>query len=61
MGEADRELLKEKLKRLTRDGKIPCAVALKTANEANVAPKVIGDLCNELKIKIAGCQLGCFP
>jgi hypothetical protein len=40
--------------------RIDCADALRVANEAGVAPIEIGKACNEAKIKIAGCQLGCF-
>lgn len=43
-----------------KDGKLHCASALKIAADAGVPPSVIGDTANRLKIKIAGCQLGCF-
>lgn len=49
-----------KLKEAARDGKIPCAVAFKVAKDCNVSTKEIGNLLNQLKIKIASCQLGCF-
>ncbi len=49
-----------KLKDAAKDGKIPCAVAFKIAKECNVSTKEIGNLLNQLKIKITGCQLGCF-
>ena len=61
MAPLEKEKLKEKLEKLAVNGKIACPVALKAANEADVSPRVIGELCNEMKIKIQGCQLGCFP
>ena len=49
-----------KLKEAAKDGKIPCAVAFKVARDCGVSTKEIGNLLNQLKIKIANCQLGCF-
>jgi hypothetical protein len=54
-----------KLKGLIRaavgpDGKIRCAEAFRVAQEAGVPVGEVGRLINELKIKIKGCQLGCF-
>ena len=49
-----------KLKDAAKDGKIPCAMAFKIAKEGNVSTKEIGNLLNQVKIKISNCQLGCF-
>ena len=49
-----------KLKDAAKDGKIPCARAFKIAQECNVSTKEIGNLLNQVKIKISNCQLGCF-
>ena len=49
-----------KLKESAKDGKIPCAMAFKIAKECSVSTKEIGNLLNQLKIKISSCQLGCF-
>jgi hypothetical protein len=49
-----------KLKEAAKEGKIPCAMAFKIAKECSVSTKEIGNLLNQLKIKITGCQLGCF-
>jgi len=35
-------------------------IALAVARDLDVPPAEIGRLCNELDIKIVGCQLGCF-
>ena len=50
----------DKLKEAAKDGKIPCAMAFKIAKECSVSTKEIGNLLNQLKVKISSCQLGCF-
>jgi hypothetical protein len=57
---ADKEEIIAKVQEKAKDKKINCATALNLANELGVPPKVIGDACNELGIKIHNCQLGCF-
>jgi LAO/AO transport system kinase len=42
------------------NNKISCKDALNIANELNVSPAAVGREANKLKIKIKGCQLGCF-
>jgi hypothetical protein len=49
-----------KLKEASKEGKIACAVAQKIAGENKVPMKKVGDLLNQMKIKITQCQLGCF-
>ncbi len=43
------------------DGKLPCAVAFKIAKKLKVTPGEVGDTADRLKIRMANCQLGCFP
>jgi len=57
----EREKLVEKVKAASKDGKITCAKALAVALEAKVSSREVGEILNELKIKIHACQLGCFP
>jgi len=56
--------LTEKLKRLllerAKNKKIPCAVARALAEQYEVPYKLIGQLADELEIKIINCELGCF-
>jgi len=40
--------------------RLPCAEAFKIAHDLDVAVAEIGKTCDELSIKIVGCQLGCF-
>ena len=50
----------DKVKEAAKDGRLTCPEARRIADEAGVAPKEVGQACNELKIKISGCALGCF-
>ena len=53
--------IETRLKAATVKGKLPCAAAFQLAKEFNVTPKQVGDMANKLNIRIATCQLGCFP
>ena len=57
----DKEKLIEKIKTQAKDSKISCRAALKLAEEEGVPSRTLGELLNELKIKVSACQLGCFP
>ena len=39
---------------------LTCAKAFKLAKEHDVMISEIGNICNQLNIKICNCQLGCF-
>jgi hypothetical protein len=54
------EEVKKKLLETAAKGKMPCVMAFKIARECNCSVAEVGELCNELKIKIVSCQLGCF-
>ena len=54
------EELKAKIKTAAPEGKIPCAAAFKLAQDLGLSRKEMGELLNELHIKITQCQLGCF-
>lgn len=43
-----------------KDGKINCKVALGIAESLDISPAIVGKTADEMKIKIKGCQLGCF-
>ncbi|MEW6140495.1 MAG: hypothetical protein AB1733_19920 [Thermodesulfobacteriota bacterium] len=42
------------------DNRISCKAACDIAELAGVPPRKVGNLLDEMKIKIFGCQLGCF-
>lgn len=54
------EDLKDKIRQAAPEGRIPCALAFKVAEDLGISRKEMGELLNELKIKIIQCQLGCF-
>jgi hypothetical protein len=55
-----REELIAEIRKETKDNKLECERAYAMAHELGVPLGDIGALCNELKIKIVKCQLGCF-
>lgn len=57
----EKERILERVKSESKNGKISCRQALKLATEMDVSPKELGGLLNEIGIKVASCQLGCFP
>ena len=50
----------EELKKRAENGKISCSVARKVARDLDISPREVGAACDELKIKIFACELGCF-
>jgi hypothetical protein len=56
----DRKGLEEEIKKRSKDGKLPCAVSFKIAEEFGISNKEMGKILNEMKVKISQCQLGCF-
>ena len=57
MGEDE---IRGRIKEAAKDGKITCAAAMKIAADYKISNREIGELLNQMKIKIAQCQLGCF-
>ncbi len=56
----DRKRLEEAIKEKAKDGKLPCAMCFKIAEEFGISNKEIGKILNEMKVKISQGQLGCF-
>jgi hypothetical protein len=54
------EDLKAKIKAAAPEGKITCPQAFKVAEDLGLSRQTLGELLNELRIKIIQCQLGCF-
>ncbi len=42
------------------NNRLPCAAARRIAEELSVPYKEVGRTADELKVKITGCELGCF-
>ncbi|ADL13565.1 hypothetical protein [Acetohalobium arabaticum] len=61
MNEAERiEEIKDMINKEAVDGVITCAVAHKIAKKKKTSVRKVGELVEELDIKIKECQLGCF-
>jgi hypothetical protein len=54
------EEIKARIKAAAPEGRIACATAFKLAEELNLSRRDLGELLNQLRIKITQCQLGCF-
>ncbi|NPV26122.1 MAG: hypothetical protein HPY81_01435 [Firmicutes bacterium] len=50
----------EALKKAAPEGRLSCPEARRLAEQLKVPPIVIGRACDQLKIKIKACELGCF-
>lgn len=55
-----RDELIDAIQKAASNNRLCCEKAHKLAGELNVPLRDIGSVCNELAIKIAECQLGCF-
>ena len=54
-------VIKDLILKRAQGGELSCAVAFQMARKLKVTPKQVGEAANKLNIKIASCQLGCFP
>jgi hypothetical protein len=55
-----REKIVEAIQMASKDNRLSCGKAFALTKELNTSIQELGALCNELKIKIVACQLGCF-
>ena len=58
--EMERQKLEKAILDKARNGKIPCALCFKIAEDFGITKREMGKILNEMKIKIGQCQLGCF-
>jgi len=56
----DRKKLEEAIKEKAKDGKLPCAMCFKIAEDFGISKKEMGKILNEMNVRISQCQLGCF-
>ncbi|MGB4183301.1 MAG: hypothetical protein WBK41_07845 [Dethiobacteria bacterium] len=52
--------LQERIREEASENRLSCQQSFAIAREFNCQPAAVGRLCDELKVKIYGCQLGCF-
>ena len=55
-----RDALIEEIRKAAVDNRLSCGAAHDLAARLQVSLREIGEVCNELKVKISNCQLGCF-
>ena len=55
-----KEKIAEEIKKTARENRLACEEARALAQTLGVPIEEIGAVCNELKIKITSCRLGCF-
>jgi len=53
-------ILAESIKKRAIEGRLPCAVAFKIAEELKIKPANVGVALDLLEIKISKCQIGIF-
>jgi hypothetical protein len=56
----EREKIMEAIQSSVKNNRLTCEKAHELSATLRVSLQEIGALCNELKIKISSCQLGCF-
>ncbi len=54
------EELRETIQSQAVDGRVSCKAMLDLAEKTETPSREIGEICNELDIKVSACQLGCF-
>jgi len=52
--------LRQTIQKEAVDGRVSCRFLLNLADRTGTSPKRIGQLCNEMNLRIIHCQLGCF-
>ncbi|NMA55084.1 MAG: hypothetical protein GX952_04015, partial [Firmicutes bacterium] len=55
-----KEQIRQEVQKLAPEGKLACAQAFALAKKLGLKPKAIGQVADELKIRIVSCQLGLF-
>jgi hypothetical protein len=56
----ERNQVIEAVKERAKEGRIPCAVCFQIAEEYGIPKRELGELLNELGIKVIQCQMGLF-
>jgi hypothetical protein len=56
----DQARILEEIKAAAIDNRLSCEKAHALAGALGISLRELGTLCNQLKIKISACQLGCF-
>ncbi len=54
------ENIKKRIIKVAHEGRLSCEEAFNLAQELDCKASEIGQACDDLKIKIIKCRLGCF-
>ncbi len=54
------EKIIEAVRDASANNRLTCEKAHELSRNLNLSLKTIGEVCNQLHIKISACQLGCF-
>ena len=52
--------IKEQIEKEAKEGRLPCAVAFKIADDMGVAPSEVGKTADLMEYRMVKCQLGLF-
>jgi hypothetical protein len=55
-----KDKIREAIKKRAVNDRLPCPVAREIAEESAVSVREVGEIANDLGIKITDCELGCF-
>jgi LAO/AO transport system kinase len=58
---SDEKELQDRITGTAVDGRIQCAQALAIAKDMRIPPGRVGEMLNQMDVRIIKCQLGCFP
>jgi hypothetical protein len=56
----DEDQIRQSIEHAVAHGRVACELLLELAERTATPPKRIGQLCDEMDIRISNCQLGCF-
>ena len=60
LDEAQQQAVEEMIRSRVEEGRLPCGAAHAIAKALGVPVMAVGQVAEELRIKISQCQLGCF-
>jgi hypothetical protein len=56
----DKGHIAKRIEAQAKDKRLACKQALKIAEEEGISSKELGQMLNDMEIKVVSCQLGCF-
>lgn len=59
-GAMDKEHIAKRIETEAKEKRIACKQALRIAEEEGIPSRELGQMLNDMEIKVISCQLGCF-